>query len=113
MPSAAPENPVQAAPIPQYPPVYVSSGVGMATEGYAASEQGTFDPGYIASGGPTRDYQSNHFQPQLKAVGIEALPTEKLVQIAENPTQSTSGIFIGPQPGHHGNIIHIDDFFAA
>lgn len=111
MPSAAPENPVQAAPVPQYQPLYVSSGVGMTTEWYAASEQGTFDPGYIASEGPTRDYQSN--QPQLKAVGIEALPTEKLVQIAGNLTQSTSGIFIGPQPGHYGNIIHIDDFFAA
>jgi hypothetical protein len=116
MPSAASDSPVQAAPVPQYQPVYVSSGVGMTTEGYVASEQGTFDPGYVASRGPTIDYQSNHFnhfQPQLKAVGIEAVPTEELVQIAANLTQSTSGIFIGPQPGYCGNIIHIDDFFQA
>jgi hypothetical protein len=113
MPSAAPESPVQAAPVSQHQPVYVSSGVGMATEGYGASEQETFDAGYIASGGPTMDYQSNHSQPQPKAVGIGTVPTEELVQIAATLTQSTSGIFIGPQPGHYGNIIHIDDFFAA
>jgi hypothetical protein len=113
IPSAAPEIPVQAPPVPQYQPVYASSGVGMTTKGYAAAEQEAFDPGYIASGGPTIDYQSNHFQPQLKVIGIEAVSIEELVQIAATLTQSTSGIFIGPQPGYHGNIIHIDDFFKA
>jgi hypothetical protein len=100
MPSAAPENSVQATPVPQYQPVYVFSGVGMATEGYGAPEQETFDAGYIASGGPTIDYQSNHFQPQLKAIGIGTVPTEELVQIAATLTQKTSGIFSGPQPGY-------------
>jgi hypothetical protein len=96
MSSAAPGSPVQAAPVPQHQPVYVSSRAGVTTEGYVASEQGTFDPEYIASGGPTMDYQSNHYQPQLKAVGIEAVPTEELVEIAVTLTQSTSGIFMGP-----------------
>jgi hypothetical protein len=56
MPSAAPESPVQAALVPQYQPVYVSSRIRMPTKGCVASKQGTFDLGYIASRRPTMNY---------------------------------------------------------